>query len=70
MWMQMSVNENSAIQEMAELLAKQKLVPFLGAGVSRSHRGPDAEGYFRRFLIWAAVFAVIWTVGIALDLAA
>jgi len=31
---------------------------------------PDAEGYFRRFLIWAVVFAVIWTVGIALDLTA
>jgi hypothetical protein len=30
----------------------------------------DAQGYFRRFLIWAAVFAVICTVGIALDLTA
>jgi hypothetical protein len=32
--------------------------------------GPDAEGYLRKFLIWAAVFVVIWTFGIALDLTA
>jgi thiamine pyrophosphate-dependent acetolactate synthase large subunit-like protein len=30
------------LDEMAQLLAEQKLVPFFGAGISRAHSGIDA----------------------------